>query len=117
MVELTSARNRCKDANRIVLDLTYQYSELFVLAGCYGRVVRTKPLYEKKMSNLETLKQSLSQSRRLIESQVHTCNQFSARSADSPTAKRLSFIQEEDLSNEHYMIIEALMNKTQSLLQ
>ena len=39
--ELASARNRCKDVNRIVLDLTFRYSELFILAGCYGRVVRT----------------------------------------------------------------------------
>ena len=41
MVELNSARNRCREANRIVLDLTYQYCELYVLAGCYGRIVRT----------------------------------------------------------------------------
>ena len=39
--ELASARNRCKDVNRIVLDLTFRYSELYILAGCYGRVVRT----------------------------------------------------------------------------
>ena len=41
MVELTSARSKCKDANKVVLELTYQYCELYVLAGCYGRALST----------------------------------------------------------------------------
>ena len=41
MNELSSARNRCKEANKIALDITYQYCQLYVLAGCYGRALRT----------------------------------------------------------------------------
>ena len=67
------------------------------------------------MEHIRELKRTLSHSRRLIESQNHTCNQFSSRSADSPTAKRLSYMTEEDLTKEHYLIIEALVSKTQSL--
>ena len=41
LTQLTSASNRCKDANRVILDMTFRYCQLYVLGGCYGRVVRT----------------------------------------------------------------------------
>ena len=47
---------------------------------------------------------------------MRTCNQFSFRSGDSPTNKRLSYVSEDDLTSEHQMIMEALRSKTNSLM-
>ena len=41
LTELANARNRCKDGNKVILDMTFRYCQLFILGGCYGRVVRT----------------------------------------------------------------------------
>ena len=56
MSDLSKARNRCKDGNKVVLDMTFRHCQLFVLSGCYGRVVRIEPLYEKLQSHIECLK-------------------------------------------------------------
>lgn len=41
MSELANSRTRCKDANKVILDMTFRFCKLFVLTGCYGRVVHT----------------------------------------------------------------------------
>lgn len=46
LAELVKVRNRCKDANRVILDMTFRHCQLYVLSGCYGRVVRTQSLLE-----------------------------------------------------------------------
>ena len=60
--DLASASNRCKDANRVVLDMMFRFSQLYTLCGCYGRVIHTKPVYETKQIHIEHLKQGLQQS-------------------------------------------------------
>ena len=65
--ELANARNRCKDANKVVLDLTFRYCQLFILAGCYGQIVRTQTLQERKQVHIDCLKQNLAHNQRLLE--------------------------------------------------
>ena len=68
LADLTSTGNRCKDANRVIVDITLRYCQLYILAGCYGRsVVRTDPIFTEKQSYLNTLKHSLETNERLIE--------------------------------------------------
>ena len=67
MVNLASVSSRCKDANRVVVEMTFRFSQLFIIAGCYGRVIRTKPLFEEKMEHLKSLKNALGTNERLIE--------------------------------------------------
>ena len=74
LADLASASNRCKDANRVILDMTFRYCQLFILAGCYGRVVRTEPLFTEKESCLSTLKHSLETNERLIDKRLSQCN-------------------------------------------
>ena len=48
LANLASASNRCKDSNRVILDMTFRFSQLFILSGCYGRVVQSEPLFQEK---------------------------------------------------------------------
>ena len=96
--------------------MTFRYCQLFTLGGCYGRVVNSNPLFEQKKGYLSIMKQGLEASKRLIDKQMILCNQFASTqygNNDSPMAKKLSFIAEEDLSSDHDQIIEALRKKTQ----
>lgn len=101
----------------MILDMTFRYCQLYVLAGCYGRFGRTDPIFSDKQSCLSTLKHSLETSERLIEKQLTQCNQFSNpnMSHDSPLQKKLSFITEEDLSSDHDQLVDAIRQKTQVL--
>ena len=46
LTQLAAASTRCKEANRIILDMTFRYCQLYILGGCYGRVVHTVPLFQ-----------------------------------------------------------------------
>ena len=46
LAELATASTRCKDGNKMILDLTFRFCQLYVLSGSYGRIVRTQPLFE-----------------------------------------------------------------------
>ena len=46
LAQLASASSLCKDGNRVIQDMTFRYCQLFTLGGCYGRVVKTDPLFE-----------------------------------------------------------------------
>lgn len=119
LASLARASQRCKDANRVVLDMTFRYCQLYILGGCYGRVVRSQPLFEQKKSHLSYFRRSLEANRRLIEKQLRDCNQFtSAHSGhDSPHEdKKLSLIAEEDLSTDHDQIIATIRKKTEAVM-
>ena len=89
--------------------MTFRYCQLYVLGGCYGRVVRTQSLFEQKQLHIEQLKTGLSHSQRLIEQQLQACDQFTSRSAEEPAlVKKLSLVSEEDLSQDHGLIIGAV---------
>ena len=39
LLYLGKASARCKEANRLMLDMTSRYHQLYILGGCYGRRV------------------------------------------------------------------------------
>ena len=44
--DLAYASTRCKNANRVISDMTNRFCQLYVLSGCYGRTIHTEPLFE-----------------------------------------------------------------------
>ena len=44
--ELSSASTRNKDANKVMLDLSFRYCQMHILNGGYGRIVHIQPLYQ-----------------------------------------------------------------------
>ena len=67
LAEISQASNRCKDANRMILDLTFRYHQLYILGGCYGKRVDIQPLGQQKHDQLKKLKQDLEESEKNIE--------------------------------------------------
>lgn len=54
--ELANASTRTRDANKILLDLSYRYCQVHILNGGYGRIVHIQPLYQQKGMHLEQMK-------------------------------------------------------------
>jgi len=94
--------------------MTFRFCQLFILSGCYGRVVQTQPLFQEKLEHLSTLRHALETNDRLIDKQLRQCDQFANPSVvnDSLLARQLSSIDEEDLSADHDQIIVAIKKKT-----
>lgn len=107
MINLASASSRCKDANRVIVEMTFRFCQLFILAGCYGRVIRTQPLFEEKMDHLELLKNSLETNERLIEKQIAECDQFVNPGApdDTPLTRQLSSIIEDGAASDQAQVV------------
>ena len=70
LANLANASNQCKDANRVILDMTFRFCQLFILSGCYGHVVQTTPLFEEKQEHLGTLRHALETNENLISKQL-----------------------------------------------
>jgi hypothetical protein len=39
--------------------MTFRFCQLYILGECYGRIIHTEPLYQKKQAQIEQLKQGL----------------------------------------------------------
>ena len=65
--------------------------------------------------HLEQLKQSLQQSQRIVELQLQTCNSIAGGGADDAGTNSAT-LREEELSQDHDTIMDALRKKTQALV-
>ena len=55
LTDIGQASSRCKEANRLMLDMTFRYHQLYILGGCYGKKVEIYPLAKQKSAELKKL--------------------------------------------------------------
>ena len=65
--------------------------------------------------HLEQLKQNLQQSQRIVEFQLQTCNSITGGGADDAGTNSAT-LREEELSQDHDTIMDAMRKKTQALV-
>ena len=117
--ELVLVSKHCREANKIVLDLTYRYWQIYTLSGCYGRVVDVATLITQKTEQLDVMRTALSQTENLIMLQGRATSQlFGAggqSEGDSPQNALKKGLFADDLGKEHDTLVDSIRKKTNSL--